>query len=226
MRPITYSALAFAPILAGILVVYLTNRYNRNFGYLLMKSFFAGMLGVIVLILTLLIAHSLKLDEVRTLKRTLFYTFFIVGLSSELGKFIVFRYYVIPHSEIDRPIHAITFSVMTSLGFTSISMILFFTNFYEMQDLYKTGFYPFLIVPANLIFAVIMGFFVGMSRFLSVRFFYSIIGLFGAAFFHGLFKFCLVVHDFKLLSLFAFGSTLIVLVLVIKAAFTKPDILV
>jgi hypothetical protein len=52
---------------------------------------------------------------------------------------------------------------------------------------------------------------------------FTLTGLFGAAFFQGLFIFTLVTQDFKLLSLFAFGSTIIVFILGIKAAMTEPE---
>jgi protease PrsW len=112
---------------------------------------------------------------------------------------------------------------MVALGFSTFSMVFYFIDPFSTRSLLSYTMFPFLYIPANFIFAVIMGFFIGMARFIKIRVLYSLIGLFGAAFFHGIFTFCLLTHDFKLLSLFSFGSFLIVLGLVIKATYTTPD---
>ncbi|MCX6251426.1 MAG: PrsW family glutamic-type intramembrane protease [Bacteroidetes bacterium] len=225
MKPITYITLFFAPAMAAILYFYLNNKNTGKFGSLLVKSYFAGFAGALILVVALTISGWIGLNDLTSLKRTLFYTFITVGFSSELGKYLLFRYYIIPHREIDRPLNAITYSVMITLGFATITLLFYFLNFFKLQSVYPSTMYPFIYIPANLIFAVIMGFFVGFSRFLSMTYLYSIIGLFGAAFFHGIFKFCLVTHDFKLLTLFAFGSCLIVLVLIVKATLARPETL-
>ena len=225
MKSITYVTLFFAPAIAAILYFYLNNKSTGKFGSLFLKSYFAGFAGAVILLAALTISGWLGWNALTSLKRTLFFTFITVGFSSELGKYLFFRYYVMPHREIDRPLNAITYSVMVTLGFTTITLILYFLNIFKLQSIYPSTMFPFIYVPASLIFAVIMGFFVGFSRFLSFAFLYSVMGLLGAAFFHGIFKFCLVTHDFKLLTLFAFGSCLIVLVLIVKATLARPDTL-
>jgi protease PrsW len=223
MSTLPYFTLAFAPILAGFLFLFLAKRYDNEYKRLLVLSYLGGFLGIVFLLLSEYISTVMGLNDLRSLKRTLFFSFLTIGFSSELGKFLVYRYLVIPGKVVDRPIHAITFSVMTALGFCTLALLFYFLNIFNTMDLFPNKMYPFLFVPANFIFAVIMGFFVGMARFIKIRFLYSLIGLLGAAFFHGLFNFCLITHDFKLLSLFSFGSVLIVMVLVLKASFTTPE---
>jgi len=214
--------IGFAPFLALIIFLYLNRRDNRDLSRLLVHSFIAGMAGVILLILAELISVKLGLGSLRSLKRIIFYSFITIGGSSELGKFIVFRYYIIKKKQITRPVDAITLAVMTSLGFTTVALILFIINFMGIRENFPPTLYTFVIVPANIMFSVIMGFFVGMAKFLKTRIVFSLTGLVGAAFFHGIFNFCMLTNDFRLLSLFSFGSTAIVLVLGLKAAFTNP----
>ncbi|NQV01043.1 MAG: PrsW family intramembrane metalloprotease [Bacteroidia bacterium] len=223
MRPLVYITLGFAPIIAGVLYIYFSRRNGKEFLSLLLKSFFLGMLGILVLIAAQYLSSLLGLNELRTLKRTIFYSFVTVGFASELGMYIVYRYLIIPKEAVDKPILGITFSIMVALGFSTIRILFFILDPLEIRILFPETLYSFVFVPANLIFAVIMGFYVGMAKFLKSRFVYNMTGLFAAAFFHGLFNFCLLTKDFKLLSLFAFGSMVIVFVFGIKAAYTKPE---
>jgi hypothetical protein len=127
-----------------------------------------------------------------------------------------------------KPIDTIIFSIMTAMGFSTLVLMLFATGLFNMQSLnlqlpFPVTLYAFVYVFATILFSVIMGFFTGMARFLKGRFVYSLTGLLVAVFFHGIFNFCLLTNDFKLLSLFAFGSTVIVFFLTIKAANTEPE---
>ena len=223
MRPLVYITLGFAPIIAAVIYFYFYRRISKEFSALLVKSFFLGMLGILVLIAAQYLSSLLGLNELRNLKRTIFYSFVTVGFASELGMYIFYRYLIIPKEPVNKPIHGITFSIMVTLGFSTIQLLIFILDPLGIRSLFPETLYAFVFVPANLIFAVIMGFYVGMAKFLKSRFVYNMTGLFAAAFFHGLFNFCLLTKDFKLLSLFAFGLMVIVFVLGIKAAYTKPE---
>jgi RsiW-degrading membrane proteinase PrsW (M82 family) len=202
---------------------YFGQRYDKAYSRLLLKAFLAGAFGVIVLIAAETLSSLLGLNDIRSLKRTLFFSFITFSFSSELGKFILYRYYIIPNKIIDRPIHGITFSVMTALGFATFALVLFMIDPFGIQSRFPYTLYAFVMVPANIMFSVIMGFFVGMAKFMKARFVFSLTGLMGAAFFHGIFNFCMLTNDFKLLSLFSFGSTVIVFILGLKAAYTVPE---
>ena len=223
MRPIAYFTLAFAPVVALVMYLYLGRKYGKAFQKALIQSFLAGMLGVAVLAAAKILSTLLGLNDLRSLKRLMFYSFITIGFASELVKFIFYRYYIIPKKAIDKPIHGITMSVMVTLGFCTIALPGFMLNFFPTQPSYPVTLYPFVFVPANIMFAVVMGFFVGMGKFIRTYFMFTLTGLFGAAFFQVLFIFTLVTQDFKLLSLFAFGSTIIVFILGIKAAMTEPE---
>ncbi|MEI6889643.1 MAG: PrsW family glutamic-type intramembrane protease [Bacteroidales bacterium] len=223
IRPLAYYTLAFAPVVALVMYLYLGRKYGKAFQKAMLQSFLAGILGVSVLVAAKLLSTLLGLNDLRSMKRLLFYSFITIGFASELGKFILYRYYIIPKKVIDKPIHGITMSVMTAMGFCAIALPGFFLNLFPTQPSYPFTLYAFIFVPANIIFAVVMGFFVGMAKFIKTYFMFTITGLFGAVFFHGLFIFTLMTQDFKLLTLFTFGSTIIVFILGIKAALTEPE---
>lgn len=227
MRPITFITLAFAPVVALALYLYLGRKYGQAFRKVLIQSFIAGMLGISVLVIAQVLSTLLGLNELRSMKRLLFYSFMTIGLGSEIGKFAVYRFYIYPKKALDKPIHGITMSIMVALGFCTLALPWFMFQYtsgtMQTSPQYPATLYTFILVPANIIFAVIMGFFVGMGKFVKTFLMFSITGLFGAAFFHGMFIFTLMTSDFKLLSLFAFGSTFIVFILGIKAALTEPE---
>ncbi len=223
MRPIADFTLFLAPLIALIMYFYFRKRNGSGFSRLLIYSFIAGGAGVVLLLAAEAISAKLGLSELGSLKRILFFSFITIGGSAEFGKFIIFRYFIVEKKEIRKPIDAITFSIMTALGFATVALLFFAFNLFNIQIHFPSTLYAFIFVPANILFSVIMGFFVGMAKFLNARIVYSLTGLFGALFFHGIFNFCLLTSDFKLLSLFSFGSTLIVFILGLKAAYTVPE---
>jgi RsiW-degrading membrane proteinase PrsW (M82 family) len=228
MRPIAYLTLSFAPIIATFLYFYFKKRSDNGFERRLLYSYLLGACSVALLIAAIAFSAALKLDNLVSLKRIVFFAVITVAGSSELGKFLVLRYLIADKKENKKPIDTITFSIMTALGFSSVVLILFSTGLFDMQNLnlevpFPVTLYAFIYVFATILFSVIMGFFTGMARFLKGRFVYSLTGLLGALVFHGIFNFCLLTSDFKLLSLFSFGSTVIVFFLTIKAANTDPE---
>jgi RsiW-degrading membrane proteinase PrsW (M82 family) len=222
MDTITYIALGIPPGIAIILYIYLVLRNNKRFGNLLIKSYIAGAIGSVVLLLSLFLANKAGFASFSNLYDTLLYAFVFAGFGAELGKFLVYRFYILSKPEVDTPVHGITFSVMTALGFTTVSVLLFVLNLYESKPPYPMNMFLILAAPSNIIFGIVMGFFVGMSKFVESRFTYAFAGLIAASFFNGLFKFCLITHDYKLLNLFAFGSALIIIILIIRAINYRP----
>jgi RsiW-degrading membrane proteinase PrsW (M82 family) len=217
MDTISYIALCIPPVIAIIFYAYLVLRNNKRFGLLLLKSYIAGAIAPLVLIFSIYIAKLSGLDTFTNLFDTLLYAFIFLGFGSELGKFLVYRFYILSKPEVDTPIHSIAFSVMVALGFTTMTVLLFVFDLFDASPPYPKNMYLLLAAPSNIIFAVVMGFFVGMSKFIESKVSYALFGLLAAGFFNGLFKFCLITHDYKLLNIFAFGSALIVMVLIIKA---------
>jgi len=223
MRPLAYTTLFFAPVLAIVIYLYCIKRYEKSFLKLLITSYLAGMLGISVLLAAAYLGSWLGLNDVRSIKRTLFFSFITIGGSAELGKFLFLRFMVIPNKLVDRPMYAILFSIMAALGFSTVFLLLYSINIFGAQQIFPSTMYTMVFVPANILFAIVMGFFIGMAKFLKARIAFYLIGLLGAAFFHGMFNLCLITHDFKLLSLFSFGSMIIAFILGLKASYCKPE---
>ncbi|MBM3404978.1 MAG: PrsW family intramembrane metalloprotease [Bacteroidetes bacterium] len=221
MRPAQYIALFIAPVVALIVLLYLRNVYDRKSYSLLVKSYFLGMFGVILVLLAKYISDEIGISDLRNLKRTLFFAFVTTGFASELGKFIMLRFFIMPRRKLDSSIYTIVLSIISSLGFATVAIIVLMLDFLGIREIYPSILFDLSYVPASVIFAIIMGFFLGTAKFYNSRFFFFLTGLAAAAIFHGIYKFCILTSDWKLLSLFAFGSVIIVFVMTIKAILQK-----
>jgi len=218
----SYLGLGISPALAILLYVYLILLNNKEFGRVLIKSFLLGGLSCSICILAIYLAKYEDLNIATDLVATLVYSFIIVGFSAEFGKFIVLKLFILTNKEVKSPIHGLAFSVMTSLGFSTLMGLIFFFNILNSNPPYGFNMYLLLVGPANVGFGIILGFFLGLVKFVESGFIYNIGGLLSAGFFAGLFSFCMITQDYKLLSLFAFGSSIVALVLIFRAMYFRP----
>ena len=129
----------------------------------------------------------------------LYYAFMAVAFSEEASKFIALRWFAYPKKEFDEPFDGITYSVMISMGFATIENFLYL---YHDQGL-STGIHRmFTAVPGHASFAVIMGYYVGLSKF-SHKNYPQWIGLLGAVVLHGLYDACLFLRHYPVMVIIA-----------------------
>ena len=93
-------------------------------------SFLAGSSGGLYLLAAETLSGMLGISQLGSLNRTLFYSFITIAGSSELGKFVVFLYMTRRENCVKNPIDAITCSIMTALGFASVTLIFFYFNLF------------------------------------------------------------------------------------------------
>ncbi len=186
----------------------------------LITSFIFGMLSIVIVILFQYIAQKFGLDVFSNIRRSIFYAFIVMGLGSELGKYLILRYYAFPKSSFNGPLDSIVYSIMISMGFAFMGNILYFVLPYYTEIDFL---YAYTVVIGNLFFAVIMGFFVGMGKSRENKFVDSMTGLFGATFFHALYNFCFITRDYRLLLFLSIGVFIIVIMLYYKAFETNEE---
>jgi RsiW-degrading membrane proteinase PrsW (M82 family) len=143
-----------------------------------------------------------------------------MALFAELGKYIFLRGFVYPKEVFKTPVDGIIFSVMISMGFATMNNILYFIN---IPDLSVNIPNALTAGPANAIFGVIMGFFIGLGKLRKMKLVDTMTGLAAAVFFHGLYDFCLLTKDYKLLVAFFVGATIIAVSLCIAALRIHQD---
>jgi len=202
------------PLIAVLVYLYLRYKFSQWSFSLLFKSFLWGMVSILLVLVVQIIASNLGLDKLTNIRRVLFYSLVIMAFFAELGKYTILKGFVYPKPEFKTPVDGIIFGVMISMGFATMNNILFFIN---IPDLTVNTANALSAGPANVIFGVIMGFFIGLGKLRKMRIIDSMTGLAAAVFFHGLYDFCLLTKDYRLLWAFFIGATIIAISLCIAA---------
>lgn len=206
MEYLKYLSFILPPLIAVLAYLYLKYKFTKWNYSLLLKSFLWGMFSIVLVLLVQLTASLLEFDKLNNIRRILFYALVIMAFSSELAKYIILKGFIYPKKEFKTPVDGMIYAVMISMGFATMNNILYFINIphltVNIPNALTAG-------PANLIFGVMMGFFIGLGKLRKMRLVDSMTGLTAAVFFHGLYSFCLLTKDYKLLLAFFIGSTII-----------------
>lgn len=203
-------AIAIAPGVAIALLIYMLDWRDREPVRLLIRCFLLGMLSTGIPLLMQLYAASRGWSASNSsILQTAIFAFGIVGLSEELGKYIMLRFYAYPKRAFNEPFDGIVYSVMIGMGFATTENIA-----YVLQYGIQTGWLRmFTSVPAHATFAILMGYYVGLAKFIPQHrrtLFFT--GLFWAIAFHGAFDFFLFIGD----SLFIMAGSLISLFIAVR----------
>lgn len=218
----TTIALIIAPLIAIIIAVSSSKILDKKSLFTFISAFICGLFTVIPMIIALTVAEKYGFNDLKNLRRILFYSFFVIGFFAEFSKFLVLKYYFIPKEILTKPFDGILFSVMIALGFATTSNIYFSLYWGNVENLLLVNYcVPF----TNLLLGIIMGFFVGMSKFRKNPV-DTLTGLFAAIFFQGFFNFCIASYDYLLLGLVGFGTLVIAVSLSIKSVNTDVDNLI
>ena len=186
-------ALSIAPGIAICLFFYLKDKQEKEPIWLLVLSFLLGMLSTIpALIIQMLSGISLESQAGKSYQQIAFFAFAVVGLSEELSKFVMVRFFSFRNKSFDDPFDGIVYTVMVGMGFATFENI-----GYVYQHGFATGIMRmFLSVPAHATFAVLMGYFLGLAKFNSgKRSWYMLQAIFWPVFFHGTFDFFLFIGN-------------------------------
>ena len=187
-------ALAIAPGIAICLYIFYKDIYNKEPKLNLIVSF---ILGSATIIPAAYIEELLAPGMYESTSKLFAYSYFVIALIEELGKFVVLRYYAFPKKSFDEPLDGIVYAVMIGMGFATVENI-----GYVMQYGISVAFLRmFLSVPAHATFAVLMGYHVGKAKFVaSNKSLYLFLGLFWAIAFHGTFDYFILLQNSGLLS--------------------------
>ncbi|WP_291912505.1 PrsW family glutamic-type intramembrane protease [Chitinophaga sp. CB10] len=208
----TLLALAVAPGLAISLLIYALDKYDREPVGLLLKSFLLGMASIVLPLAFQAVALMLGFRESGGgLLNTAFFAYCIVGFSEETAKFLVLYLYAYPKKAFNEPFDGIVYAVMIGMGFATLENIA-----YVGQYGFGTGVARmFLSVPAHAAFAVLMGYYAGLAKFVPQKKQHLLgKGLLVAIFFHGTYDFFLFTGN----NIFLLGAAIITLIYAIRNA--------
>jgi len=207
--------LAIAPVIVIIFYVYIRDKFEKEPKKLLFYTFLIGAIAS-VLISTILYSISNfflpKAQEFSVFDQFL-KAFFVVALIEEFSKYVIVRYYNQPKKAFNEPFDGIIYAVMVSMGFAFIENI-----FYVLDGGISVAILrAFTAVPAHATFGIIMGYFMGKAKFSKKKSRWNLIGLTMAILFHGAYDFFLFINFIPGISIGAFISLVIGIILSRKA---------
>ena len=207
--------LAVAPVFAILLYIYVQDKYEKEPRGLLIRSFLLGAIVsiMIVFILYLFTGHFIPITDKFSIWQQFIQAFIVVALSEEFSKYVIVKYYAQSKKAFNEPYDGIIYAVMVSMGFACTENIM-----YVLEGGYQTALVrAFTAVPAHATFGILMGFFMGKAKFSKNRFILNLIGLVLAVVFHGAYDFFLFINFIPGISIGAFISLAVGIVLSRKA---------
>ncbi len=160
MSPILL-ALAIIPGLLICFLIYKIDKFEKEPVLHLSICFFLGIVSCFPAIKLESIGDSLGYDEFQGLGNLFIFSYIIIALSEELVKYLVLVFYAYPKKIFSEPLDGILYSVMIGMGFATLENLLYADRF-GMQTVMVRA---FTAVPAHAVFAIIMGYFVGLAKY-------------------------------------------------------------
>lgn len=179
--------IALLAILPGILICYLIYRmdkFEKESRLPLLICFILGIASALPALKLEEWGDSLGINEYGSFGMLLLLSFIVIALSEELVKFIAVFLYPFQKSFFNEPIDGIVYSVMIGMGFATIENIIYADRFGTGTAIVRA----FTAVPAHAVFAVLMGYYVGLAKFNpKKKFIYLAKGLGIAVLVHGIY---------------------------------------
>lgn len=202
-------------LIAVLIYVYMGLRIRKGSSTLLITIFILGFLSILLNVLSVYLTNLAGFFPLGgNIRRVAFYSLVTAGFVREFGKLLVIRIVAVSRGDLHTPADGIVYAIMASLGFTFAALLWNIIFFQEgSNELYRS----LLTLPANIITAVILGFFVGLGHLRNNVFIDSMTGLLAATLFHAVFEFSMIIADPGLLLVIFGGSIVIVAVLINKA---------
>lgn len=207
--------LAIAPVTIVILYIYFKDKFEKEPVGFLFKNFLLG--ATVSIIITAILGSVggwlIPLTNKISVIQQFLQAFIVVALVEEFSKYIIVRFYAQRNKEFNEPFDGIVYAVMVSMGFAALENVL-----YVFQYGFATGVTrAFTAVPAHATFGILMGYFMGKAKFSENKVILNLTGLLLATLFHGAYDFFLFINFIPGISIGAFISLIIGIILSKKA---------
>lgn len=213
---------AIAPVAAVIVYIYVKDKYEKESKRYLTLAFVLG--GVVSIIITtilyLFFDLFLPLPDDYSIWQQFVKAFFVVGFIEEFSKYLMVLGFLQPRTVFNEPYDGIIYAVMVSMGFAAVENIM-----YVIQGGINVAFLrAFTAIPAHATFGIIMGYYMGKAKFSKNKFKWNLIGLFTAVLFHGAYDFFLFIGFIPGISIGAFVSLIVGVILSKRAIKAHQEI--
>ena len=157
----TILILAILPVVVLSVYIYHKDKYEKEPFSMLMLAFFLGMLAIPMDLIVVGIINAIWEGS------TVFYSAFLeAGIPEEFCKWTLFMLVIWRNKNFDEFFDGIVYAAFISLGFACIENIMYVFGADDFSDAIHTGVLRALLsVPGHFLFAVIMGYFLGMAKF-------------------------------------------------------------
>jgi len=197
---------AVLPALLLCLLIYLLDKYERESFLPLVTTFVLGMLCSLPAVGVQWLASKAGIEDSSNLGLLLLNVFIVVALSEEVVKLAAMMLYPYRQSFFDEPMDGIVYMLMIGMGFAIVENLIYAQKFGMETTLIRS----FTAVPAHAIFAVILGYFVGLSKFTEDKNFKLIQrGLLITVLVHGMYDFFLLQEYYDWLMVFGLVTIVI-----------------
>lgn len=156
--------LIFLAILPGLLICFLLfklDKFEKEPILHLSICFALGILCCFPAMKLEMWGDQLGYDENQGIGTLLVFSYIVVALSEELVKYLVLVFYPFQRKFFNEPLDGIIYAVMIGMGFATLENILYADRF-GLQTIIVRA---FTAVPAHAVFAIIMGYYVGLAKF-------------------------------------------------------------
>lgn len=184
--------LAILPVIILALYIYKKDKYEKEPLSRLILAFFLGMLAIPLDVLVVGIINATIPGG------TVFYqAFFEAGIPEELCKWTLFMLVIWRDRNFDESFDGIVYACFIGLGFACIENLMYLFGSESFFTALHTGVARALLsVPGHFLFAVIMGYFLGMAKFKpQQRGKYLLLSLVCPIVVHGLFDYLLMLSS-------------------------------
>ena len=213
---------ALAPVAAVIIYIYVKDKYEKESKRYLTLAFVLG--GIVSIIITTILYMFfdlfLPLKNDHSIWQQFVKAFFVVAFIEEFSKYIMVRGFLQPRKVFNEPFDGIVYAVMVSMGFAAVENVM-----YVLQGGIDVALLrAFTAIPAHATFGIIMGYYMGKAKFSKNRMKWNLIGLSLAILFHGAYDFFLFIGFIPGISIGAFISLIVGIVLSKRAIRAHQDI--
>ena len=201
--------LLIAAILPGFLIcllIYFLDKYEKEDYLPLLITFVLGMLSALTAVWIQMKASDTGIDQSDNLGLLLIYVFIVVAFSEELVKLATLLVFPYHRPFFNEPFDGIVYAVVVGMGFATVENIIYAYQFGIDTVLVRA----FTAVPAHAVFGIIMGYFIGLSKFNTAKKWQLMaLGFAIAVGIHGLYDFFIVQRYYEWLMLFGLVTLLV-----------------
>ncbi|MGE5678406.1 MAG: PrsW family glutamic-type intramembrane protease [Pseudomonadota bacterium] len=192
-------AAAVAPSAALIYYFYKRDKYEKEPRLLLLKAFLMGG-GLVIPVLFVELALNVFNTTDNSILSAGYTSFVVAGLVEESFKFLFFFLFIWRNREFDEMFDGIVYAVFISLGFATVENLAYVLSTGMSTAVVRS----FTAVPGHALFAVAMGYYLGIAKFASPKYRqkYIWLGFISPVILHGIYDFILLSQKLYLLVLF------------------------